>query len=153
MGPDTDVIARFLKKVLYVGFFALILGNFQFLANVIFESFAGLGLNATGGTLTAEDIVQPGFVAATGYEAAYPLLDEISNLSGPIAFFTNIVIIAVLFLAWIVTLLAFFFLAIQLFITIIEFKLTTALPHRGGPPVLLVRRFPCSGVHAATSPQ
>ncbi|MEO0822479.1 MAG: P-type conjugative transfer protein TrbL [Pseudomonadota bacterium] len=125
MGPDTDVIARFLKKVLYVGFFALILGNFQFLANVIFESFAGLGLNATGGTLTAEDIVQPGFVAATGYEAAYPLLDEISNLSGPIAFFTNIVIIAVLFLAWIVTLLAFFFLAIQLFITIIEFKLTT----------------------------
>ena len=28
-----------------------------------------------------------------------------------------------------------------------------ALPHRGGPPVLLVRRFPRSGVHAATSSQ
>jgi len=28
-----------------------------------------------------------------------------------------------------------------------------ALPHRGGPPVLLVRRFPRSGVHAATSAQ
>ncbi len=34
-------------------------------------------------------------------------------------------IIAVLLLAWIITLLAFFFLAIQLFVTIIEFKLTT----------------------------
>ena len=29
----------------------------------------------------------------------------------------------------------------------------SALPHRGGPPVMLVRRFPRSGVHAATSSQ
>lgn len=125
MGPDTDVIAKFLKKILYVGFFALIIGNFAFLADVIFTSFAQLGLTASGTTLTAADIMRPGFVAATGYDAAYPLLDEISNLTGPIAFFRNIVIIAVLFLAWLITLLAFFFLAIQLFITILEFKLTT----------------------------
>lgn len=125
MGPDSDIIGKFLKKVLYVGAFALILGNFAFLSQIVFESFAGLGLNATGGTITAEDIMKPGFVAATGFDAAHPLLDEISKLSGPIAFFKNIVIIAVLFLAWIITMLAFFFLAIQLFITIIEFKLTT----------------------------
>ncbi|MEL7392088.1 MAG: P-type conjugative transfer protein TrbL [Pseudomonadota bacterium] len=125
MGPDSDVIAKFLKKVLYVGFFALLLGNFSFLSDIIFQSFAQLGLNATGGTITADDIMKPGFVAATGFDAAYPLLDEISKLTGPIGFFTNIVIIAVLFLAWLITLLAFFFLAIQLFITIIEFKLTT----------------------------
>ncbi|WP_084398645.1 TonB-dependent receptor [Henriciella aquimarina] len=30
---------------------------------------------------------------------------------------------------------------------------TTGLPHRSGPPDLLARRFPRSGVHAATSPQ
>ena len=125
MGPDSDIIGKFLKKILYVGFFALIIGNFAFLADVIFRSFAQLGLNATGGTITAADIVRPGFVAATGYDAAYPLLDEISKLTGPIAFFKNFVIIAVLFLSWVITLLAFFFLAIQLFITIIEFKLTT----------------------------
>ena len=125
MGPDTDVVAKFLKKVLYVGFFALIIGNFGFLANVIFESFAQLGLTATNGTITANDIMKPGFVAATGYNAAYPLLDEISKLTGPIAFFKNFVIIFVLGLAWLITMLAFFFLAIQLFITIIEFKLTT----------------------------
>lgn len=125
MGPDTDVIGKFLKKVLYVGFFALIIGNFAFLADVIFRSFAQLGLTATGGTITADDIMKPGFVAATGYNAAYPLLDEIAKLTGPIAFFKNFVIIFVLGLAWLITLLAFFFLAIQLFITIIEFKLTT----------------------------
>ena len=125
MGPNTDIVGRFLKKVLYVGAFALILGNFALLADVVFKSFAQLGLNATGGTITADDIMKPGFVAATGFDAALPLLDEIEKLTGPIAFFENFVIIAVLFLAWIVTLLAFFFLAIQLFVTIIEFKLTT----------------------------
>ena len=125
MGPDTDVIAKFLKTVLYVGFFAFLLGNFPFLSSVVFESFAKLGLNATGGTITAGDIMRPGFVAAACFYAALPLLDDISELTGPIAFFENFVVIAVLFLAWVITLLAFFFLAIKLFITIIEFKLTT----------------------------
>ncbi|WP_321489035.1 P-type conjugative transfer protein TrbL [uncultured Hyphomonas sp.] len=125
MGPDTDIIGRFLKKVLYVGAFALILDNFALLADIVFSSFAQLGLNATGGTITADDIMKPGFVAATGFDAALPLLDEIEKLTGPIAFFENFVIIAVLLLAWVITLLAFFVLAIQLFVTIIEFKLTT----------------------------
>ncbi len=99
MGPDTDIIGRFLKKVLYVGAFALILGNFALLSDVVFTSFAQLGLNATGGTITADDIMKPGFVAATGFDAALPLLDEIEKLTGPLAFFENFVIIAVLFLA------------------------------------------------------
>jgi hypothetical protein len=30
---------------------------------------------------------------------------------------------------------------------------SAALPHGGGPPEMLVRRFPRSGVHAATSTQ
>ena len=32
-------------------------------------------------------------------------------------------------------------------------ELLGGLPHRSGPPDLLARRFPRSGVHAATSPQ
>ena len=114
-----------MKKVLYVGVFALILNNFQFLADIIFTSFAQLGLNATGTTITAGDLLRPGFVANTGFSAAHPLLQEISDLTGPIGFFVNIVMIVILFLAWLITLFAFFFLAIQLFVTIIEFKLTT----------------------------
>lgn len=117
--------AAFLKKVLFVGFFALLLNNFPVLADIIFRSFGQLGLNATGGTLTADDLFRPGFIANTGFEAAHPLLTEINNLTGPIAFFVNIVTIGILFLAWLITLFAFFFLAIQLFVTIIEFKLTT----------------------------
>ncbi|HBS31651.1 MAG TPA: P-type conjugative transfer protein TrbL, partial [Parvularcula sp.] len=41
------------------------------------------------------------------------------------SFFDNFVTIAILILAWVIVLFAFFILAIQLFVTIIEFKLTT----------------------------
>ena len=35
LSQNTDVIAQLLKKVLYVGFFAFILGNFTLLAGII----------------------------------------------------------------------------------------------------------------------
>lgn len=124
-GNLDNIVVGFLKKVLYIGFFALLLNQFPLLANIIFESFAQLGLNATGGTITAADLLRPGFVASTGFTAAHPLLDEIADLSGPVSFFVNIVTIAILGLAWLITLFAFFFLSIQIFVTIIEFKLTT----------------------------
>ena len=125
MADDKAVIPALIKKVLYIGAFAFILNNFSSLSTIIFDSFAGLGLRATGSPITAGDLMRPGFVAATGYTAAEPLLDEVSDLIGPIAFFENFVTIAILMFAWVVVLLAFFILAIQLFITILEFKLTT----------------------------
>ncbi|OYW46444.1 MAG: P-type conjugative transfer protein TrbL [Sphingomonadales bacterium 12-68-11] len=125
MGGEDDIIGRFLKKILYVGAFALILGNFSTLADVIFRSFAGLGLVAGGGTMSADDLLRPGFVAGTGFDAAKPLLEQVSELLGFVSFFENFLTIAVLLTAWILVILSFFVLAIQLFITIIEFKLTT----------------------------
>ena len=125
MGSDTSVIGKFLKKVMYVGVFALIITNFSYLANIIFDSFGGLGLRATTTTLTAKDLMRPGFIANTGFEAAHPIIGQIGELTGPVKFFHNIVLIFALFLAWIITMFAFFFLAIQLFVTILEFKLTT----------------------------
>lgn len=125
MSDDKSVIPAFIKKVLYVGAFAFIINNFQFLSTVIFESFAGLGLQATATGLTINDLMRPGFVAATGYDASLPILEEVNELIGPIAFFENFVTIAVLMFAWAFVIIAFFILAVQLFITIIEFKLTT----------------------------
>jgi type IV secretion system protein TrbL len=125
MGGEDDVIGRFLKKILYVGAFALIIGSFSTLADIIFRSFAGLGITAGGGAISADQILKPGFIASTGFDAAKPLLDQVSLLVGPVAFFENFLTIAVLMIAWLFVILAFFILAIQLFITVIEFKLTT----------------------------
>ncbi|KGT74560.1 conjugal transfer protein TrbL [Bradyrhizobium japonicum] len=124
-GPDEDIIARLVKKTLFVGVFAYLIGNWNNLARIVFESFAGLGLKASGTGLSASDFLRPGRIAQVGLDAGRPLLDSISNLMGYISFFENFVQIVVLLFAWAVVLLAFFILAIQLFVTLIEFKLTT----------------------------
>ena len=124
-GADDDIIARLVKKTLFVGVFAYIISNWNNLAKIVFESFAGLGLMASGTSFSAEDLMRPGRVAQTGLDAGRPLIESISDLMGWIAFFENFIQIACLLFAWALVLLAFFILAIQLFVTLIEFKLTT----------------------------
>src|SRR6202048_1884611 len=124
-GADEDILARLVKKTLFVGVFAFLIGNWNSLARIIFESFASLGLKASGTSLSSADFLKPGKIAQVGLDAGRPILDSISGLMGYVSFFENFIQIAVLLFAWIVVLLAFFILAIQLFITLIEFKLTT----------------------------
>ncbi|MGE3307975.1 MAG: P-type conjugative transfer protein TrbL [Rhizobiaceae bacterium] len=124
-GADEDIIARLVKKTLFVGVFAYIIGNWNNLARIVFESFAGLGLKASGTGFTTADLLRPGKVAQTGLDAARPLLDSISDLMGWVSFFENFIQIACLMFAWALILLAFFILAVQLLVTLIEFKLTT----------------------------
>jgi type IV secretion system protein TrbL len=124
-GADEDILARLVKKTLFVGVFAYIIGNWNALAKIVFESFAGLGLKASGTGFSAADLLRPGRVAQVGLDAGRPILESISGLMGYIAFFENFIQIVVLLFAWVMVLLAFFILAIQLFVTLIEFKLTT----------------------------
>ncbi|TRO91270.1 P-type conjugative transfer protein TrbL, partial [Glycocaulis profundi] len=125
MDGEREVIARFIKKILYIGIFALILNNFPLLANIVFASFSGLGITAGGGDLTPDQLLRPGYLAGVGFEAAHPLIERVGELSGFPGIFGNFMVVSVLLIAWCLVVLAFFILAIQLFITIIEFKLTT----------------------------
>ncbi len=124
-GADDDIIARLVKKTLFVGVFAYLIGNWNNLAKIVFDSFAGLGLKASGTGFSAADLMRPGKVAQTGLDAARPLLESISDLMGWVAFFENFIQIACLLFAWALVILAFFILAIQLFVTLVEFKLST----------------------------
>ena len=124
-GADEDIMRRLVKKTLFVGVFAWLIGNWNSLAQIIFNSFSGLGLKAAGSSLSAADFLRPGHVAQVGLDAGRPLLDSISSLMGYVSFFENFIQIAVLLFAWVIVLLAFFILAVQLFVTLIEFKLTT----------------------------
>jgi type IV secretion system protein TrbL len=121
---EGNVLGALIKKILYVGAFAYIINNFSSLAAIIYNSFAGLGLTATGG-LTAEDLLRPGKIAGTGFQAAYPLLQQAGHYVGFTTLFSHLVPILVLLFAWAIVVLSFFILAVQLFITILEFKLTT----------------------------
>ncbi|HBW7855281.1 P-type conjugative transfer protein TrbL [Klebsiella grimontii] len=124
-GQGVDVIAKLLRKVLYVGAFAYIINNFNWLAGIVFRSFAGLGLTATGSTLSMDNFLKPGRLAKTGIDAGAPILEQIGDMAGFPEVFVNLDPIVVMFLAWLVVILCFFVLAVQLFITLIEFKLTT----------------------------
>ena len=124
-GADDDIITRLVKKTLFVGVFAYLISNWNNLAKIVFESFSGLGLKASGTGFSAQDLMRPGKVAQTGLDAARPLLESISDLMGWIAFFENFIQIACLLFAWALVILAFFILAVQLFVTLIEFKLST----------------------------
>ena len=124
-GADDDIMARLVKKTLFVGVFAYLISNWNNLARIVFESFAGLGLKASGTGFAVSDLMRPGKVAQTGLDAGRPLLDSISSLMGYWSFFENFIQIACMFFACALVLLAFFILAIQLFVTLIEFKLTT----------------------------
>ncbi|BEV11954.1 P-type conjugative transfer protein TrbL [Asticcacaulis sp. DW145] len=124
LDEESQLFGKLIKKVLYVGAFAYILNNFQSLANLIHQSFAQLGLTASGGTVAAGDLLKPGRLAGIGFEAAHPLLEQVADLMGLDTVLANLLTIVVLLIAWLIVLLAFFVLAIQLFITVLEFKLT-----------------------------
>lgn len=122
---ENNLAGRLIRKVLYVGFFALVLNNFQHLSSTIYESFAGLGLHASGSSLSAADLLRPGQLAGVGFQAAHPLLKQVKDLLGFPEFFGNALTIFILLVAWLLVIAAFFILAVQLFITILEFKLTS----------------------------
>src|ERR1700742_3795229 len=124
-GADEDILARLVRKTLFVGGFAFLISSWNSLARIIFESFAGLGLKASGTGLSSAQFLQPGKIAQVGLDAGRPLLESIWSMMGYVGIVENFAQIAILLFAWIVVLLAFFILAIQLFITLIEFKLTT----------------------------
>jgi len=82
MAPDENVIARRVKKTLFIGSFAFIINNWTNLARIVFESFAGLGLKASGTGLSEADFLRPGRGAQVGLDAGKPILDSISGLMG-----------------------------------------------------------------------
>ena len=125
-GSNTDIIQSLVKKTLYVGAFAFIFGNFAMLAGVVFDSFAGLGLTASAATFTPADLLKPGLVAAEGLSASQPIFDHIGDIApGPFEFFGNLPEVILLIIGGIIVIAAFFVLSIQLFVLIVEFKLTT----------------------------
>jgi type IV secretion system protein TrbL len=122
---EDDIIARLVRKTLFVGIFSWLISNWNDLSRIVFESFAGLGLKASGTGFSVQDLLNPGKIAQTGLDAGRPLLESLSDLMGWVAVFQNLIQIICLFVAWVLIVLAFFLLAVQLFIALIEFKLTT----------------------------
>lgn len=112
-------MAPFFRKVLFVGLFAFLVNNWNFLATAIVQSGAQLGLQAGGGSMSMADLHNPGRVGQIGVE----LFGRTIALAEGMNIFTDAIAMATIFLAAIFVALGFFVLALQLFVSLIAFKL------------------------------
>jgi type IV secretion system protein TrbL len=114
-------LAPFFRKVLFTGFFAFLINNWNALAGAINASGAMLGLKAGGSSLTLEDLHNPGRIAGIGTE----LFGRTAALGEGMNIITDFVTLTTVLIAAIVVMLGFFILALQLFTALIAFKLGT----------------------------
>ncbi len=120
---DDQVMAKLARKIIYIGFFAWLVQNWQSLTDTIAQSFMYLGFEAGGVGFPQVYLLNPGNIAYRGFTVSSPIMTEIGNLCGPIGFFRNFPQIALLTLAVLAILAAFFIVAIQAVVTILSFKL------------------------------
>lgn len=112
-------MAPFFRKVLFVGLFAFLVNNWPTLSNVIVRSGAQLGLAAGGGAMTMADFHNPGRVGQFGIE----MFGRTIALAEGMNFFSDTLTMLLIFIAALFVALGFFVLALQLFVTLITFKI------------------------------
>jgi type IV secretion system protein TrbL len=112
-------MAPFFRKVLFVGLFAFLINNWNFLATAINQSGAMLGLRAGGGGLTMAELHNPGRVGQIGTE----LFGRTVALAEGMSIFTDFVSMLTIWVSAFFIMLGFFVLALQLFVSLVTFKL------------------------------
>jgi type IV secretion system protein TrbL len=126
LDENNNVAAALFRKVLLIGFFAWLLSDWSGLTKTVVTGFAQLGLKAGGSGMSVDaflsspsDLVRLGMTLVTGMTV------QIKELTGPIAFFENFAMILVIGISVLGVIIAFVILAVQVFVTIIEFRLVT----------------------------
>ena len=112
-------IAPFFRKVLFVGLFAFLVNNWNFIAGAINQSGALMGLKAGGSGMTLAELHDPARVAAFGKE----LFGRTMEMGDGMNILTDFLTLATILLAGVIILIAFFVLALQIFVQLIAFKL------------------------------
>mgnify|MGYP001239154107 CR=1 FL=1 len=118
LGQDNPVTPMF-RKVLFIGFFAFLVNNWDMLSTVIHRSGAMLGLQAGGGALSMADLHNPGRIGGIGIE----LFGRTVVLAEGMNLLFDFVSLVTIFLAAVFVMLGFFVLALQIFVALIAFKL------------------------------
>jgi type IV secretion system protein TrbL len=112
-------MAAFFRKVLFVGFFAFLINNWDALSAAINQSGAMLGLKAGGDGMSMADLHNPGRVAAIGTE----MFGRTAALGEGMNIITDFGPLIAVYVAAFAAMLGFFLLALQVFVALIAFKL------------------------------
>jgi type IV secretion system protein TrbL len=119
-----NILVGLMQKTLLLGLFAFFVANWASLINTVLDGFVWSGFTAAGSSPAAGAVLikDPSSIITQAFVSTQPIADEISSLK-PYD-------LGSLFMygwAYIFTILAFFMLAIQVFVTYLEFYLVAAL--------------------------
>lgn len=108
-----------LKKVTAIGFFVWIIQEMPDISKAILKSFGSAGLIAGGNVITIQDMLDPSAIVDIGFIATEPIFNALQ--SKWVVTFTGILT----GLAGLLVLFAYFVIAVNLFLIIIEFYVFT----------------------------
>jgi type IV secretion system protein TrbL len=125
LSSNREVLAAGFGKVLLIGAFAYIINDWQSLSQTIQVGFIELGLTAGGGTLSRADFLNPGAILQQGWEIVKALGETPAPAENPLDVVGNFTDALILGLAMVGIMLAFAVLALQIIVTLLEFKIVT----------------------------
>jgi type IV secretion system protein TrbL len=125
VSANREILAGALAKILLIGGFAYIINDWQGLSETIYDGFLQLGLLAGGGTLSPEDFLNPGKVLEQGWEIVRAIGETPAPVANPLDIAGNLVDAMILAIAMLGIMIAFAVLAIQIIVSLIEFKIVT----------------------------
>jgi len=125
LSSNREVLASGFGKVLLIGAFAYLINDWEQLSLMIQSGFVDLGLTAGGGGLSRADFLNPGAILQQGWEIVKALGETPAPVNNPIDIMGSLTDALILGLAMIGIMLAFAILALQIIVTLLEFKIVT----------------------------
>lgn len=123
LGPGHNFFRQYLKKVIKVGIFGFLTLNFATVANVIKDGFVWAGVELGGGEMSMAVMQDPSAIVEMGFEATGVVWTDMATSGALTSGFISNLIIA---LVGIAVLVLYFVVALQVFITLVEFYLVAA---------------------------
>ena len=125
LSPNREILAAGFGKVLLIGAFAWLINDWQALSETIYAGFLELGLTAGGGSLSRAEFLNPGAILQQGWEIVKALGETPAPVENPLDVMGNMADALILGLAMIGIMLAFAILALQIIVSLLEFKIVT----------------------------
>ncbi|WP_421937385.1 P-type conjugative transfer protein TrbL [Phenylobacterium sp.] len=125
LSSNREILAAGFGKVLLIGAFAYMINDWERLSLVVQSGFVDLGLTAGGGNLSRADFLNPGAILQQGWEIVKALGETPAPANNVVDVFGNLTDALILGLAMIGIMLAFAVLALQIIVTLLEFKIVT----------------------------
>ncbi|MEQ7154506.1 type IV secretion system protein [Brevundimonas aurifodinae] len=125
LSPNREILASGFGKILLIGFFAYVINDWHALSETLYAGFIELGLTAGGGSLSQGEFLNPGAILQQGWEIVKALGETPAPVNNPLDVAGNLTDALILGLAMIGIMLAFGILALQIIVTLLEFKIVT----------------------------